>query len=161
MPQTRTDLKRKLDEIMDGPMSLDKAMLVAVLYHAGQQDKGGSTYLRHVLRVMEAQENEDLMVSAVFHDIVEDTEIEIEDLRAMGCSRHQIDTIDRLTKRDGEDYEAFIQRILPNSSARAIKIADIEDNLILGRLKNLYDLGDEDAKRILQYIRARNLLGGK
>lgn len=53
------NLLAKARLILDGPMSLDKAILVAVIAHAGQQDKGGNSYIRHPLRVMEGLESED------------------------------------------------------------------------------------------------------
>ena len=39
-----------------------------------------------------------------------------------------------LTKRDAEQYEAFIERVDRNALARRVKIADLEDNLKLGRI---------------------------
>lgn len=61
-------LLAKAGEVLNGPMTLNKAILIAVLGHAGQEDKGGNSYIRHPLRVMEGMDSEDEMVCAVLHD---------------------------------------------------------------------------------------------
>jgi (p)ppGpp synthase/HD superfamily hydrolase len=110
---------------------------------------------------MEAQTNEDEMIPAVLHDIVEDTEITLEDLAEFGLTQHQLDTVDRVTKREGESYEKRVLRVLPNPTARKIKIADIKDNLELSRLKNRDNLEQKDFERIKHYIEALNTLGAE
>jgi (p)ppGpp synthase/HD superfamily hydrolase len=82
-----TRLLQKAREVLEGPMSLDKAILVAAIAHAGQQDKGGNSYIRHPLRVMEGMDSEDEMVCAVCHDVVEDTDITLDDLSSLGFTQ--------------------------------------------------------------------------
>src|SRR6187431_3559334 len=104
MATIKEDLLEKAAEILDGPMSLDKAILVAVISHAGQQDKGGNSYIRHPLRVMEGLDSEDEMVAGVCHDVVEDTDVELKDLYSLGFTAMQVKTIDALSKKSGETY---------------------------------------------------------
>ncbi len=73
---------------------------------------------------------------AVLHDVIEDTKYTLEDLRKAGYSQKTLRSLDYLTKRDGEDYDQFIKRLKPNPLARKVKIADLKDNLDVGRIKN-------------------------
>ena len=56
---------------------------------------------------------------------------------------------------EDEDYAAFIQRGLDNSIGRAVKIADIRDNLDVTRIG---ELKDKDLKRLNKYKRSLKTL---
>ena len=157
--QKHLDLYGRLQDILKGPMNLDRAILLAVLFHAGQKDKGGNSYIRHVLRVMEGQDTEDEMIPAVLHDSLEDTDLKEADLLKLGLTSHQVNTIKLLTKEEGEEYDNRIAKLLHNQTAVAIKRKDILDNMQLWRLKNRYNLQDSDMERIRNYISALNKLG--
>ncbi|REL26622.1 HD domain-containing protein [Thalassotalea euphylliae] len=135
--------------------SLDKAIAIATQAHAEQKDKSGMPYILHPLRVMLKFKNEDEMAIAVMHDVVEDSDVTVEELRIKGFSNLVIDAIDCLTKRPGENYEHFIHRIMGNELATKVKIEDIKDNLNITRLKSL---NNKDVARIEKYHRALNLL---
>jgi GTP diphosphokinase / guanosine-3',5'-bis(diphosphate) 3'-diphosphatase len=151
-------LLAKVSTILDGPMSLDKAILVAVIAHAGQEDKGGNSYIRHPLRVMEGMDAEDEMAVAVCHDVVEDTDISLEDLSSLGFTKQQRRSIDALTKRPGETYTESIDRVLLDVVARKAKTKDIRDNSQLWRLKSKR-LTQKDMERQQNYIDALVKLG--
>lgn len=143
---------------MTGPISLDKAIAFAVRAFEGKKDKGGNSYIRHCLRVMYRVEqesgSEDEMIVAVLHDVVEDTRYTLQDLVDLGCTEAQIKAIDALTKRDGETYADRIARIKQSTVARKVKIADIEDNMALWRIKGAPELDDKAKDRIAHYIAA-------
>jgi len=84
----------------------------------------------------------------VLHDVIEDTKYTLEDLRKAGYSQKILQSLDYLTRRDGEEYEEFIKRVKRNPLARKVKIADIEDNLDLARIKKPKK---RDFKRIEKY----------
>jgi (p)ppGpp synthase/HD superfamily hydrolase len=151
-------LLAKAAAILNGPMSLDKAILVAVISHAGQEDKGGNSYIRHPLRVMENLDTEDEMVAGVCHDVVEDTDVTLADLTALGFTSMQTKIIDALSKRDGEVYEQAIGRVTKDPTARKVKARDIRDNMSLWRLKNK-KLTGKDMARMQNYIDALVVLG--
>lgn len=157
-----SNVVKKLQElaaqVLNGPMCLDKAILVAVLSHAGQTDKGGNSYVRHPLRVMEKQRTEDEMVSGVCHDVVEDGDITFDELLDLGFTKGQVRTIDALTKREGETYDQSIDRVLLDPTARKVKTEDIKDNSQLWRLKNKI-LTEKDFVRQQNYINALVRLG--
>lgn len=109
---------------------VDKAYKLAVEYHKGQIDKQGKEYFLHPLRVMTSVcEYKELMVAALLHDVLEDTECTSEILREHGISEFNIKLIECLTRRQGETYFNYIKRVQKNELCVKIKIADIKDNL--------------------------------
>ncbi|WP_460046435.1 GTP pyrophosphokinase [Pseudomonas sp. S2_H01] len=130
---------------------IDAAIALACRVHAGQVDKSGKPYILHPLRLMLKFDDQDAQVVSVLHDVVEDSDTTLEDLRALGISEDAIEAIDCLSKRPGEQYNDFISRIIPNELARKVKIADIEDNLDLTRLSTL---SEKDLLRVAKYHQA-------
>lgn len=130
---------------------LEEAIALAVKAHRGQVDKGGHPYILHPLRLMLQMETENEMVVAVLHDVVEDSETGLDDLRAAGFPEEVISAIECLTKRKGEDYDAFIRRAATNPLARRVKIADLEDNMNLARIS---EVRSKDLERLAKYHRS-------
>ena len=135
--------------------NLDKAIEIAAKAHAGQQDKAGQPYILHPLRLMLRFETEEEMIVAVMHDVIEDSDLSLENLRTQGFPDEIVEAIECLTKKDGEEYGEFVLRVSKNQLAKKIKIADIKDNLNLTRLENI---SDKDLKRVEKYHRALKLL---
>lgn len=130
---------------------LNKAIEIAAIAHTGQVDKGGAPYILHPIRIMLTRENELEQICAVLHDVVEDSEFTFEELRKQGFSEKVIDVLDCLTKRDGENYDEFIGRVLKNETACQVKLADINDNMNLTRIENP---SEKDRERIRKYKKA-------
>lgn len=134
-------------------LTLDKAIAFAVEKHTGQKDKGGNSYVRHILRVMESMDCEDEMVVAVLHDVLEDTNAKVEDLQTLGCTESQVNSIMALTKREGQTKEDYCMGVMKSTVARKVKIADIEDNMQLWRMKNRHSgLTEKDILRLNKYL---------
>lgn len=109
---------------------LDRAIKLATEYHKGQVDKQGNEYITHLMRVMNAvRENEKLMVGAILHDILEDTDCTTMLLADGGISGENIELVCRLTRRPEETYFDYINREGQDASCAVIKIADLKDNL--------------------------------
>ena len=137
---------------------LEKAILVATNAHAriGRREKNGLPYILHSLRVMLQTRTDAEMMAAVLHDTVEDAGLTFEDLRREGMPEKVIEAVDCLTKREGEPYDDFIERVKTNPVARNVKLADLKDNMDITRLDQL---SGEDVTRLNQYLRAwRELL---
>ncbi len=109
--------------------TLEDAIALAAHAHRGQVDKGGQPYILHVLRVMLRQEDETARFAAVLHDVLEDTQVTLADLRSAGYSEPVCAAVDCLTRRSGETYEEMIERVATNPLARQVKLADLADNL--------------------------------
>jgi (p)ppGpp synthase/HD superfamily hydrolase len=127
---------------------LEDAIALAVEAHRGQRDKAGQTYILHPLRVMMRLETETERMVAVLHDVVEDSPWTLERLRGLGYPEQVLGALDCLTKREGETYEAFIERLLPHPLARRVKRADLEDNMDVRRLPAVTA---KDAERLARY----------
>jgi (p)ppGpp synthase/HD superfamily hydrolase len=114
---------------------LDKAISIAAAAHSGQKDKYGSPYILHPIRLMAKVYSEEEMIIAILHDVVEDTDWTLEGLEAEGFSHNIIEALDCLTRRNDETYGAHIERAASNPLARKIKLADLEDNMDMKRMK--------------------------
>src|SRR5262245_29232178 len=131
--------------------TLERAILIAAQAHLGQKDKSGAPYILHPLRVMMRMESEAAMIAAVLHDVVEDSDWTLEQLRGEGFSEEVLQAVDRLTHRGGESYDEFIARVETSSIARQVKIADLEDNM---NVKRIGEMSPKDLARIEKYHRA-------
>lgn len=120
--------------------NLERAIQIATEAHAGQTRFDGSPYIEHPLRVMRTVQNqghsERAQIVGVLHDTVEDTDVTFESLRAEGFDNLIIHPLELLTKQEGDDYELYVQRLSVNACARAVKKADLFDNLDLTGLEN-------------------------
>ncbi|MFP2904880.1 HD domain-containing protein [Pyxidicoccus sp. 3LFB2] len=128
--------------------SLEDALALAVQAHHGQRDKAGQPYILHPLRVMMRLETDAERTVALLHDVVEDTPWTLERLRAAGYPEDVLAALDALTRRDGETYEAFVERLRPDALARRVKLADLEDNMDVRRLTQVTP---KDAERLARY----------
>jgi (p)ppGpp synthase/HD superfamily hydrolase len=131
--------------------TLEHAILLAVQAHQGQKEKAGSPYILHPIRVMSRMRSEMTMMAAILHDVIEDTPATLDDLREAGYPEAVVEAVDCLTRRAGEPYDAFIERIKPNALAREVKLADLEDNMDIRRLVTL---GERDIERLKRYQQA-------
>jgi len=131
--------------------TLADAILLAAEQHRHQVDKAGQPYVVHPLRVMLALDTEPERLAGVLHDIIEDTDVTLDDLRVAGYPDEVLQALDCLTKREGETYEQFVERAGANPIARRVKLADLEDNLDLRRLSAL---SDRDVERLRRYLAA-------
>jgi len=143
--------------------TLERAIQLAAIYHAGQFDKMGKPYILHPLRVMSnlgLDVTEVDRIVAVLHDTVEDTELTFEMLRDEGFTEEAITAVRLLTKVKGYNEDEYYRNILNNPTARRVKIKDLEDNMDIRRMKNKLDLTDKDLQRHANYVRRHHQLTG-
>ena len=116
---------------MEQTALIDTALSLATEAHAGLTRWNGDPYVTHPQRVAAsvAPIGPAAIAAALLHDVVEDTSVTIQHLRALGFPPAVIEAVDALTKRPGEDYFRFIDRVSAYPLARSIKLADIADNL--------------------------------
>lgn len=131
---------------------LERAILAAARAHMGQWDKGGQPYILHPLRVMLGCGCEEEKTVTVLHDTLEDTPLTAADLAAEGFPPEVVEAVLCLTRGEGEDYVAYIERVCGNRLAARVKLADLADNMDLNRLPGL---GERDFRRLERYIRAK------
>jgi len=127
---------------------LEKALKIALKAHKGQKDKAGAPYILHPLHVMMQMNDEISRIAAVLHDVVEDTDLTLEDLGREGFSSEVLEIVDSLTWRPDENYENYISRLKQNPAALKIKIADLEHNMDLRRIPHP---AQKDFDRVKKY----------
>ena len=130
---------------------LKNAIEVAVTAHWGQRDRGGEPYILHPLYLMFEMNTDTEKIVAVLHDVVEDTDVSLDTLKVKGFSEEILGALDCLTRRDGESYENFIERIKQNVLACKVKLADLKHNMDISRIPNP---GPKDWERVKKYQRA-------
>jgi (p)ppGpp synthase/HD superfamily hydrolase len=124
-------------------------------------DKGENPYMLHCLFVMNNvdQKDSELMQAAVMHDVIEDTDYTLDDLREFGFSERTIAAVDGVTRRKIgstlEAYDDFIIRCSENEDSVKIKLADLRHNSDITRLKGLRE---KDFERLKKYIKAYDFL---
>ena len=137
---------------------LDRAIALASEKFIGKYDKSGEPYILHCLQVMnnvKKWNDVELEIAAVLHDIVEDTELTFEDLEELGYSPRVIKIIKHVTREDGISYEDEISRICNDQDSIRVKMADLEHNSSILRLKGIRQ---KDLERIQKYHRAYFIL---
>ena len=135
-----------------------KAIKVAFKAHEGQLDKTGLPYILHPIHVAEQMKDEDSCVAAILHDVIEDTDITLEDLRKEGFTEKQLEAVALLTHDLSVDYMDYIIQLSGNPIARAVKIEDLKHNSDTTRA--LGNLTPQDIKRNQKYLSALNFLEG-
>ncbi len=139
--------------------TLLRALEIAVIHHAGQTSKDGEPYAFHPIRVSLALKTDAEKIAGLLHDIVEDTNVTHADLADEGFAPEILEAVRLLTKSLGDDYDAYVARIAANPIARAVKIADLADNMNLARIPG--ELSEKDLARIAKYHRAWSVLTGQ
>tara|TARA_B100000945_G_scaffold298477_1_gene278333 strand:- start:168 stop:599 length:432 start_codon:yes stop_codon:yes gene_type:complete len=134
---------------------LERAIKLAVKAHKGQVDRFGQPYILHPLRMMLSVKKNSEKIVALLHDTVEKTTTTYDDLREKGFSGDVIEAVNSLTRRKGEDYDAYISRVSKNSIAVIVKIADLNDNL--KESKKRY-MARKNLERIRKYKKAKQRL---
>jgi (p)ppGpp synthase/HD superfamily hydrolase len=137
--------------------TLERAIAIAAEAHAGQVDKAGTPYILHPLRVMLRVRTAPERIAAVLHDVVEDTPWTLEALAAEGFAAEVLSAVEALTRREGESYEAFVARAGADPIGRAVKLADLAENMDLTRLDAP---SAQDLARLERYRRAVAQLTG-
>ena len=132
-----------------------RAMKLCFAAHKNQVDKSGLPYVFHPFHLAEQMKDEMTTVAALLHDVVEDTEYTVDDLRKMGFPEAVLGALMLLTHDDAEPYLGYVRRLKDNPIARAVKLADLRHNSDLTRL----DRVDETALvRVEKYRAAIKLL---
>ena len=128
--------------------TLGRAIAIAAAAHQQQLDKSGKPYILHPLRMMFRMNTEEEMMTAILHDVVEDSDWTIAGLREVGFSEEVLEAVESLTNRQGETYGQFIERVKQNPLAIRVKIADLEDNM---DMKRLSQFSEKEIERLKKY----------
>lgn len=135
---------------------LNRAIAIAVSAHEGQLDtNNGRPYIEHPFRVMSAGHTLQEKIVGALHDVVEDTPWTLQQLAAEGFSPEIVEAIAVLTRREGESYDGYMERVRMNPIARRVKLNDLTDNMDIRRWDSIPDY---EVERLRKYLRAYKLL---
>ena len=134
-----TDRTHSLTTIESDEFTIETAMTIAIQAHKGQPDKGRPSlpYVTHPVRIMTTFDDPILQMIAVLHDVVEDTPLTLDDLRAAGAPERVVTAVALLTHAPGEPRDDYLRRLRENPDALAVKLADNADNSDPSRLELL------------------------
>lgn len=108
------------------------ASSIARKAHDGQFRRDKTTpYITHPEAVAWSLGNEDpdVIAAAWLHDVLEDTEVTISELKHAGIPVRVIEAVALLTRWDEQSYEDYLFWVSQNEIALKVKIADIHHNL--------------------------------
>ncbi len=131
------------------------AMTLCFETHKDQLDKGGMPYVFHPFHLAEQMTDEQTTIVALLHDVVEDGNLTLDDLKNMGFSSEIVNALALLTHDNSVDYLEYVKMIKTNPIATAVKLADLKHNSDLTRL----DTVDEKVlSRVEKYKKAIAIL---
>jgi (p)ppGpp synthase/HD superfamily hydrolase len=140
--------------------AIELATELALNFHRGQCDADGDPYILHLMRVMLKCHCASAKQAGLLHDILEDTSATEEDLIQAGICPNVTQSVKRLTRPAHIDYADYILALADDPIAKEVKIADIEDNYAIGRVKYRSEHRLEDAHRLQRYILSHRFLSG-
>ena len=132
---------------------IDIALAIAKKAHAGQVDKAGVDYIQHPLYVASQVKTEQEKTVALLHDVIEDSDVTVDDLLASGLSNEVVTAVQILTKKEGQSYQEYLEKVKSNNLARVVKLADLKHNSDLSRLKSVTNTDYERVKKYKNAIR--------
>jgi (p)ppGpp synthase/HD superfamily hydrolase len=148
-------------QITDGPYEFRRSFLqafrIAARAHDGQKDWFGGEYILHPVEVSSYCRTERGSIAALLHDVVEDSDVTLDDLRAAGIDEKIVTAVDLLTKREGDGLHDYYKRVSSNDIAAEVKFADMRHNS--SRNMEKFPTKEEAEKVYRRYLdRAKQLL---
>ena len=108
--------------------------------HKGQKRIGGDEYITHPIAVCEKVKKlgygEDYQITALFHDLLEDTDATEKEILSYG-NDEILTAVKLLTKQKGYDMQEYIDAIKSNKIAFIVKGADRLHNLECALITNI------------------------
>ena len=168
------------------------ALVIAAEAHRGVKDEGGVDYIKHPLhlanKLKQKGHSNEVQMTALLHDVVEDSEMTIKDLEDKGCPESVLEALELLThvkdaefienhkkyymehekltekianrKAKDNEYFAYVRKLSRNDIARTVKKEDLRHN---GDIRRAPDDVYEDHytwNRWAKYANALKILSG-
>ena len=113
------------------------AMKLCFKAHKEQVDKAGIPYVFHPISLAErfGEDQEAETCVALLHDVLEDTDYTVDDIRAAGMSDEVIEALLLLNHNPKVEYMDYVRHLSKNNIARHVKICDLQHNSNLSRLE--------------------------
>ncbi len=130
---------------------------IKIMYeaHKDRKDKSGLPYVFHPWHVAESMEDEECTCAALLHDVIEDTDMTIDDLRNAGIPEEVLEALVLLTHEKGKPYMEYVRELSGNRIARRVKLSDLTHNMDITRLD---EPSKKDIERLDKYRKAKEYL---
>ena len=121
---------------------VEKCIVIALEAHHGQRDRDGNAVILHPLIVGSMGKTDAEKCAGFLHDVVEDSDWTIDDLRNEGIPEAVTDVLRLLTHDKGTDYYDYVQRIKDSGNQTAINVKrnDLQHNIARGKAFGYPDL---------------------
>lgn len=115
---------------------VQKAFIICFNAHKEDVDKAGYPYVFHPFYLANQMDDEDSIVVALLHDVIEDhgDRYDLQFLIKEGIGEKCCKAIDLLTHKKNVPYMDYIKKIKENPIARKVKIGDLRHNSDIQRL---------------------------
>lgn len=149
-------------------MTIEETLQIALNAHSGQKDLDGKPAVLHPVAVGLMGSNDAEIKAGFLHDVLEDSDLTIDDLRRKGVDEEVLAALDLLTHDKGTDYFEYVSGIANSGNYTAIhtKVNDLKHNFDRGRksYKRAKELNDtEKAERLAKinekHRKALNIFG--
>lgn len=130
---------------------VESAIRLAAKVHKGQVDRFNKPYVLHVMRVMMRGHDTEEQVLGALHDVLERSDLTMEDLSKKGFPPRILKALDHITRRVDETYEQYIDRVVEDSLAIRVKLHDLADKM---DLLHVQTLNHADLKRYNKQLAA-------
>lgn len=138
-----------------------KAMQLAYRAHHGQSDYNGVPYIFHPIHLAEQMQEEITCTIALLHDVVEDTDVTLEELKEQFPAA-VTDAVALMTHDKSVDYFDYVRAIRENPYAKAVKLADLAHNSDDSRIISADMISPEKrARQLAKYSKAKAILTEK
>ena len=132
-----------------------KAIAIMFEKHKEQFDKANVPYIFHPWYVAEQMDDEDSTIVALLHDVLEDTDTTVEELKTYGFNENIVEALILLNHDENIPYFEYIENVSTNKLATKVKLKDLEHNSDLTRLETITD---DDIKRFKKYHKSITML---
>ena len=135
---------------------IDEALEIVAYEFRGKKDLDGNPAILHLLAVGMAGANDNEKTVGFLHDLIEDCDWSIEDLRAEGFLDEVVEAVDILTHRkEEESYDEYVNKIVASGNRLAIdvKLNDLHHNLQRGKASYDAAVASNDAAKLKELER--------
>lgn len=134
-------------DTLNSPM-VEKAFEICFKAHGKQMDLCGKPYIFHPVHLAEQMDTESEICTALLHDVVEDSDYTLKDLKNVGFSQEVLDAVALMTHAKEVPYMEYVCAIRKNKIARKVKKADLRHN---SDTKRKPVVTEKDRKRLQKY----------
>jgi len=116
-----------------------KAWTLAKEIHGKETRRSGKPYIEHIeetvelVKEIEEPANEHIVISAILHDVLENCKkeqvLELVNRIVEMFGADVLTSVLKLTHMEKMTYDEYIDRVMTDSTARAVKLADMLQNL--------------------------------